>query len=212
MKSRACPVVLSLAWLLMATSAVRAANEVCSGYIRHDPGGDYRDPVDRAGLTLVESYHFTPEVERLQRGASSSLGGDLSYTLEHFPNHHRALAAMTKLVLRDKNRKPPGARYTMECYFERALRFRPDDGKVHALFGAYLLALGQLDAATEALQRSAQLAPDDAGAQYNLGLIFLKRHDYPRALEQARKAYAMGFPLTGLRQQLQQAGQWREAD
>lgn len=194
----------------MATAAVTA--EECGSYIKHDPGGDYLNADDRSGLSVVEHYHFTPEVERLQRGASGSLGGDIGYTLEHFPNHHRALAAMTRLALRDKNRKPPGARYSIDCFFERALRFRPDDARVHALYGAYLLALGKPDAALTLLQRSAQLAPNDATAQYNLGLLYLKRQDYPQALQQAHKAYGMGFPLPGLRQQLQSAGQWRDPD
>lgn len=202
----------SNAFMLLACCSAGAANTGCDPYVRHDPGGDYRDPADRSGLALVENYHFTPEVERLQRGASSSVAGDIAYTLEHFPNHHRALAAMTRLALRDKNRKPAGAHYTLDCYYERALQFRPDDAKVHALYGAYLLAQGQNDAALAALQHSARLAPQDAGAQYNLGLVYLKQQNYEQALQQAHKAYALGFPLAGLRQQLQASGHWRDAD
>ena len=195
-----------------ATPPQPASGEDCGTYVRHDPGGDYTNPADREGLTVVEQYHFTPEVERLVRGASGSLGADLSYTLEHFPNHHRALAAMTRLALRDKNRKPYGAHYSIDCYFDRALRFRPDDARVHALFGGYLLGLGLSDAALAQLQDAVRLEPNNATAHYNLGLLYLKRKDYAQARASAHTAYGMGFPLPGLKNQLTAAGQWREAD
>ena len=203
---------LLCAALLAAANTAMAAAEDCGTYVKHDPGGDYTNPADREGLVVVEQYHFTPEVERLVRGATGSLGADIGYVLDHFPNHHRALTAMTKLSLRDKNRKPYGAHYTIDCYFDRALRFRPDDARVHSIFGGYLLALGQTDAALEQLQQAASLEPSNATAYYNLGLLFMKRKDYDRALANAHKAYGMGFPLPGLKNQLVAAGKWRESD
>ena len=204
--------LLLCAALLAASPAATAADADCGAYVKHDPGGDYTNPTDREGLEVVEHYHFTPDVERLARGASSSLGADIGYVLDHFPNHHRALASMTRLALRDKNRKPYGARYTIDCYFDRALRFRPDDARVRSLFGSYLLALGQVDAALEQLQQAARLEPSNATAYYNLGLLYLKRKDYDQALANAHKAYGMGFPLAGLKNQLVAAGKWRESE
>ncbi|MHA4871524.1 tetratricopeptide repeat protein [Duganella sp. PWIR1] len=195
--------------LMLASASARAADD-CPAYVKHDPGGDYTNPEDRQGLAVVENFHFTQNVERLIRGASGALGADISYTLEHFPNHHRALAAMSRLALRDKNRKPPGARYTIECFFDRALRYRPDDARVHALFGAYLLALGQTDAALEQLEHSARLEPENPTAHYNLGLLYLKKKDYDKARSSAQKAYGMGFPLPGLKNKLTAAGEWRD--
>lgn len=195
--------------LLLACVTAHAAED-CPAYIKHDPGGDYTNADDRQGLAVVENFHFTANVERLVRGASGQLGADISYTLEHFPNHHRALAAMTRLSLRDKNRKPHGARYTIECYFERALRYRPDDARVHALYGSYLLVLGQTAGALEQMEHAARLAPDDATAHYNLGLLYVKTKDYDKARACAQKAYSMGFPLPGLKKQLAAAGEWRE--
>ncbi|MRX06428.1 tetratricopeptide repeat protein [Pseudoduganella sp. FT25W] len=202
MKSRAIA-------LLFACASAAAADD-CPDYIKHDPGGDYVNADDRKGLSVVENYHFTPNVERLVRGASGSLGADIGYTLEHFPNHHRALAAMSRLALRDRNRKPPGAHYTVECYFERALRYRPQDARVHSLYGSYLLAIGQTDAALEKLEESARLEPANATAHYNLGLLYVKKKDYDKARASAQKAYAMGFPLPGLKNKLAAAGEWRE--
>ncbi|MYM89521.1 tetratricopeptide repeat protein [Rugamonas sp. FT82W] len=205
------PVILMIA-AGAAIARAPATGEDCGSYVRHDPGGDYTNPADREGLTVVEQYHFTPEVERLVRGASGSLGADIGYTLEHFPNHHRALAAMSKLALRDKNRKPYGAHYSIDCYFDRALRFRPDDARVHALFGGYLLGLGQSDAALEQLKEAVRLEPGNATTHYNLGLLYFKRKDYEQARASARTAYGLGFPLPGLRNQLSAAGQWRDGD
>jgi Tfp pilus assembly protein PilF len=196
--------------LLGACAAAPSAQAECGPLIHHDQGGDYTNADDRQGLTVVEQFHFTRDVETLRRGASDTLGGDIGYTLEHFPNHHRALAAMARLSLRDKTNQPQGAKYSVECYFERALRLRQDDAKVHALFGGYLLALGQADAALAQLRDAAQLAPSDATNHYNLGLLYLRKKDYAQARASAQQAYALGFPLPGLRNKLQAAGHWQE--
>lgn len=199
---------LAIALILAWTNAFAADD--CPPYVKHNPGGDYSNPDDRQGLSVVENYHFTPDVERLVRGASGPLGADIGYTLEHFPNHPRALSAMSRLALRDKNRKPHGAHYTVECFFDRALGFRPDDARVHSLYGAYLLAVGQADTALEHLEESARLDPDNPTAHYNLGLLYVKKKDYDKARASAQKAYGMGFPLPGLKNKLTAAGEWRD--
>lgn len=54
---------------------------------------DYNNGEHRRGnLPVVERFHFTSKVQSLRGGnTSSTAGGDLSYTLKSFPNHHRAL-------------------------------------------------------------------------------------------------------------------------
>lgn len=199
------------AWLAgSATTATATAQASCPPYVKHDPGGDYTNSDDRAGLAVVEQYHFSRNVETLKQGMTGSLGGDISYTLEHFPNHHRALAAMAKLGLRDKRVQPVGARYTVSCYFERAIAYAPHDTTARMVFGNYLLATRQDAAALEQLQEAARREPQHATLQYNLGLLYVKRKDYAQAREHAAKAYALGFPLQGLKNQLKKAGQWQE--
>jgi tetratricopeptide (TPR) repeat protein len=204
----------SYAIALLFTCATATADAIgaddCPAYVKHDPGGDYTNAVDRQGLNVVENFHFTPNVERLIPGRNGALGSDISYTLEHYPNHHRALGAMSRLALRDKNRKPHGARYTVDCFFDRALRFRPDDARVRSLYGSYLLALGQSDNALGQLEESARLEPENPTAHYNLGLLYLKKKDYEKARASARKAYSMSFPLPGLKNKLTELGEWRE--
>lgn len=202
--------LLSGAALLALVAAAAPAKADCPAYVQSAVGGDYNDGEDRKNLRVVETYHFTPEVERLQRGKSSYVGADLSYTLEHYPNHHRALSAMAKLGLRDKQLQPQGAKFTVPCYFQRALQFRPNDAKVHSILAGYLLAQDKLDEAREHLDKAVQLEPDHATSHYNLGLLHLRKKDYGAALASAHRAYGLGFPLPGLRNKLAEAGRWEE--
>ncbi|MED5595356.1 tetratricopeptide repeat protein [Janthinobacterium sp. P210006] len=197
-----------LACILAACCAGAAAD--CPPYVKHTPGGDYTSAEDRDGLAVVEKFHFSRAVETLAQGLTGSLGADISYTLEHFPNHHRALASMAKLGLRLKSAQPVGARYTVSCYFERAIAFAPHDVTARMVFGNYLLATGQDAAALEQLDAASRLAPDQATIQYNLGLMYVKKKEYEKASAHAQKAYALGFPLPGLKNKLKAAGKWRE--
>ncbi len=184
----------------------------CPPYVKGSTGGDYYNAEDARGLAVVEQFHFGPQVEALQRGQSDALGGDIGYTLEHFPNHPRALAAMARLGLRLRKPQAPGAHYAVECYFQRALAFVPSDGATRALFGAYLLALKREGDAVEQLQAAVESQPGNAAAWYNLGLAHVRLKAWEPALQAAHKAYGQGFPLPGLRQQLKAAGRWHEPE
>ena len=155
-------------------------------------------------------FHFTSDVENLRAGATGTIGADLNYTLLMFPNHHRALAAMGKLAQRDKTLKPKGAQFSIECFFDRAIRFKPNDAMVRMVYATYLLQAAQPDRATEQLALAAELQPDDPTINYNLGLLYVKKKDYEQARTHAKKAYEQGFPLPGLRNQLIQAGKWED--
>jgi tetratricopeptide (TPR) repeat protein len=78
------------------------------------------------------------------------------------------------------------------------------------IYGIYLAKIGKTDAALEELRRAEKELPDDANLAYNLGLIYADKRDYERARAYAKQAYALGFPLPGLKQRLQRAGQWQE--
>ncbi|OWW20392.1 tetratricopeptide repeat protein [Noviherbaspirillum denitrificans] len=173
---------------------------------------DYRERAIHAdSLKLVESAHFTPEVEKLISGNRGALGADLDYTLRAFPNHPRALTSMARLALRTKGSKSNGMKYSFECYFNRALRFQPDDPAVHAIYGGFLSKLGRLDEAIEHLSEAVRLQPNDATSNYNLALVYFDKKDYAKAREHAKKAYEQDFPLPGLKNKLIQAGKWEEA-
>ena len=54
---------------------------------------------------LVERRHFTRNVEQLKKGVTSTVGGDITYTLRAFPNHPRALKAAAELTRRNDGQK-----------------------------------------------------------------------------------------------------------
>jgi tetratricopeptide (TPR) repeat protein len=170
---------------------------------------DYRTSRDQ--LAIVESVHFTPEVEALRSGSSSSLGGDIDYTLRASPNHPRALIAMANLGRKLNTDQPPGAKYTIPCYFDRAVRFADNDPMVRLVYGTYLARLNRQKDALEQLQLALKFDEGNANIHYNLGLIYLDLKDYPKAREHAQRAYALGFALPGLRKRLEEAGQWTPA-
>ena len=124
-----------------------------------------------------------------------------------FPNHHRALAAFSKLSLKDKTLKPTGAQYSVECFFDRAIRFQPSDGVVRMIYGNYLLKAGQTDKATEQLKEAVNLQPENPNVNYNLGLLYVQKKDYEQAKIYAKKAYELGFPLLGLKNKLIGSGE-----
>ncbi len=170
---------------------------------------DYRTERD-GRLKIVEQYHFTSNVESLVKGNSGSLGGELSYTLRASPNHHRALMAMVRLGEKLKSPQPLGAGYPVECWFERALRFRPDDSTVRLIYATFLVKDGRESDAIKQLDIATAKAADNAFTQYNAGMILFDMKKYDEALVQAHRAYGLGFPQMDLRDQLQSVGKWKE--
>jgi tetratricopeptide (TPR) repeat protein len=172
---------------------------------------DYRTAT-RAERDIVERHHFTSDVELLIRGRSTSaIGGDLDYTLRAIPNHPRALLSLSRLSLREKRSIPAGAQRTVECYLERAMRFRPDDPSPYLVAGIHYAQLKRPDVALRFLERSAALAGDAPAIHYNLGLAFLDVGRPDEAMRHARIAYASpSVALPGLRDRLKAAGAWRE--
>jgi tetratricopeptide (TPR) repeat protein len=176
---------------------------------------DYR--TDKAKLGIVERFHFQGPPGRLNAQQAQHLAGNLDYTLRAFPNHHGALMELTNLAARRKKGdlaelQLPGMNYRVECYLIRAAVFRPDDGMVKLIFGIFEIRAGQPQKGVQLLHAAEKLRPDDANVFYNLGLAYLDLKDYGAALDNAHRAYAMGFPLPGLRDRLKREGKWREPD
>lgn len=201
---------IALALLLAAAGLGNAAN-YCGELKNHFGPFDYRTRASHeADFEIVESNHYTANVENGVKGSTGLIGGDLGYTLHVIPNHARALATMAGLALRWKATTLPGMSYPVECYFERGMRMAPDDATVLSVYGNYLHALGKTDKAFEAYRRAERLAPENPAINYNLGLAYFSKKDYDRAAVYAHKAYKLGFPLPGLKQKLAQVGKWQE--
>lgn len=205
-------VILGIAALIILTTATNlhaAANCGVLNIHGREPY-DYTDAADRQNLPIVEQAHFTPNIENLSHGNSGPLGSELSYTLLMFPNHPRALTAMSKLALKEKTLRPHGSRFSSLCFFDRAIRFRPRDGAVRAVYSNYLLKLGKTDEALEQLNVAINLQPENPAINYNLGLLYIQKKDYEQARTYAKKAYELGFPLPGLKNKLKEAGKWED--
>lgn len=201
---------LTLAALLCAAALPASARNYCGG-----PSGrewDYRQ-TNEMSLNLVNGRHFTEEVELGIKGTSGSLesiGTDYHYTLSVLPNHARALNALLRLVPRYPNGILPGAKYPIECYFERAVRLFPDDGTTWLMYARYQFMKGKYEQARSMLEKALDKSPEDPAANYNMGLVLAKLKKYDEALPYAQKAYALNFPMPALKQMLLKAGKWVE--
>jgi tetratricopeptide (TPR) repeat protein len=163
------------------------------------------------GLQQVERVHFTPAVEALLRGSSGYLGGDLSYTLNAFPNHHRALASIMRWGATTRNPQPPHLQFSIDCYFDRATRFRPRDTVVRSLYAMHLAQNNRKADAMKQLQYAREVASESAISLHNIGLVYFELKEYEPAREAARAAVALGFPSVPLVTRLKSVGQWDDA-
>jgi Tfp pilus assembly protein PilF len=170
---------------------------------------DYRT-ADAKTRKMVEDFHFTPNIEQLISGNTGTPDAEMQYTLRVFPNHHRALFSFARLSLREKKSKFSTSRYSIDCLFERASRFAPDDGRVLAIHGYYLSRKGEKSRAAEKYKEAIALGVDSADTFYSYGLVLFDLKQYDASLEYAKKAYALQFPLPVLRKKLQAAGKWVE--
>lgn len=184
----------------------------CGSLQNHYGPYDYR--TDKNKLAIVEGAHFTPPVEALIRGSTTSTGpaGDIVYTLQTFPNHHRALLAIMRFGEKVKSAHPTGLPLPIECYFERALRFRPDDLVARMIYTTFLSKNNRNPEAMQQLELVTAAAQDNAFTYYNIGLIYFDMKSYDKSLTNAHKAYALGFGSPELRDQLKSAGKWVEPE
>lgn len=164
---------------------------------------DYRDPVNKAErLPIVETFHFTEGVESLREGASGSVLGDLSYTLRAFPNHHRALSAIGRYALGGGTFPYNSTIPSAECYFRRAIVFRPEDEAVHVIYANYLFKSGDRESARVQYEEALRLAPASVEINYVSGLFFVEVGEIDRAKSLAKVAYDNGYPLPGLKNKI----------
>lgn len=210
----ACLVLGCFVW---QTAAAQTDVNACGPLANAFGPYDYRTERNRTGrldpLFLVESTHFLPYIEAGIRGHSSTTaGGDLDYTLRAFPNHPRALVSMMRHAEKEKTPKPSGSRYTIECWFDRALRFQPDDTTVRMIFASYLSKNNRVPEATAQLERVEASAKDNAFTLHNIGLVYFDMKLYDKALAQAHKAMALGFEKQKLKELLEQSGHWKEPE
>lgn len=205
-----------LAALLLPPAAAQAqagAISSCGNPFRNHYGPfDYRK-AGQEKKRMVEGAHFTPGVESMTKPSKTTfreMAGDVAYTLHVFPNHHRALITMTRLGERYKTAQAPGAPYTVDCYYQRAVTFTPDDTVVRALYAQFLAKNNQRDMALQQLAVGVHHAGDSPISHFNLGLVYFDLGEYGPAQAQAKRARALGMPRMELIDRLKTAGRWTE--
>jgi len=208
--ARLVAVLPAIVSLCMAGPA--AAQPAASG-CAFAPGGyehaDYRS--QRSGLAVVERRHFTAKVERLVSGESTSTPGpDLDYTLNKFPNHHRALLAVSRLGQKLGVAQVPDMPVSVDCYFLRAIQFQPTDTVARMLYAQHLGQTRRPEEASKQLDLTAKYADDNPLTHYNIAWVALELKDYDRALKHAHIAYGAGIDRPELRDLLVRAGKWTE--
>jgi len=182
---------------------------------------DYNDPANRVPtgdapqtrIKLVENVHFKAEHANLTKKDRYQMQSDIIYTLRAIPNHPRALLAVSKLEDQHKGKLPFQLNQhweTADCFFDRAIRFRPDDAMVRQVFGIHLHSHKRYKEAVEQFEKAKELGDATTQLEYNLGLAYFELREYDKAMEQAKIAYSQNFPLVGLKNMLVKAGKWKE--
>lgn len=196
--------------LVVSSGTTRAQDEhACGSLHTHYGPFDFRrtTPLNRE---IVERAHFDRGVETLTRGLTGPFGGDIWYTLAAYPNHPRALQAMERLAQKEKKDPPTNSRYTVECLYERAIRFQKDDHVVRMLYANFLFKRGDTERALKQMDYVVSTTPEDPLAQFNAGMLYIDMKTYDKGLEQAHKVMAMGFTRRELKDRLTAVGRWVE--
>lgn len=163
----------------------------------------------KAQLEVVEESHFNEDVESLAKGMSTAAMGDIHYTLQTWPNHHRALNSALRYRLQHRELWGVGnntaQNYPAECYLQRAMQFSPNDPIPYMLHGLLMHQMKEYEGALKSYRMAVKLRPDDLITQYNMGLTLVELKKYREAQKIADKVYAAGFPLPGLSRKLADA-------
>lgn len=207
--------IVALWFVMYSVTGWTQTFEPCGALDNHFGPWDYINPEHRAALRghnleIVEKHHFTHQVETLRAAETSSVAGDIGYTLRVWPNHHRALLAMTRLALKLNSERPQGSSMSIDCWFVRAKRMSPNDGMVYAIFSTYLAKRNRKAEAMENAEQAAALGPDSKNVNYNVAVAYMEMKEYKKAAEHAKRAEELGHPLPGVKNRLKQLGAWKE--
>ncbi len=167
----------------------------------------------KALVNIVERAHYTIETEMLvsrKTGLVVSTGADLSYTLRVFPNHHKALMTLIALSEKEKTDKPRDSIYTVDCWFRRAVTWKPDDNVAKMIYSTYLDKTNRRSEAEAQLDAAARQAGDNVFTHHNLGLVYFDMKMYDKALFHAQRTYGLGMTIPTLKEQLKSVNKWVE--
>lgn len=181
----------------------------------YDPSSSAKTGEDPMGrIKRVENVHFKAGMRNLNTKEYDieRLTAEITYTLSVFPNHPDALLAVTRLEKMAGGKLPQRSvdvykpRISAHCFFDRALRFRPEQPAVRFSYAIYLHQQGKYAEALEHYKFAEKTFEENPFFQYNLGLLYSDMKNWPKATEYAERAYRGGAIFPGLRQRIEKAG------
>lgn len=137
--------------------------------------------------------------------------GEVLFTYRGLPNDS-PLIAPTFITLA----RICSAGNDIKCAVERlhqAIALRPKDPAPYSALAIQYQKEKKLKLAKETLlQGNRATGGRSPEIEYNLGLIYLQLGDVDAAAKHAHAAYALGYPLPGLKRKLQKLGKWQQVD
>jgi len=184
--------------VVLATAALHAAATAqgVNNYFARTPETD-------ALLNSNEKNHLGKGVDDLRNGRVVYARNEFDFILNIWPNHPQVLSLMAETLIR------LGRADQIDEYFSRAYELSPDVAQLRITHGVALLRADKVNDAIKQLQRGAELDDGSVNAHYNLGLALVRAKRYEEANRHAQRAYALGHPLPGLRDQLKKARAWK---
>lgn len=192
---------------LKTLAAAAALLCACAGLARAqgNEGYDYFRKYNTPPKDLlynVEKYHLYEGITKLGRHEYKYAQADFGFMLNYFPNHPRALLLMMDTLFQSK--RPA----LFDQYITRAIDMFPDTPSSYVVLGIYKHRLGRYQEAIAPYEHALELKPDYSDAHYNLALTYIELNQLEKANQHAQRAYALGYPLPGLRARLQQMKAW----
>jgi hypothetical protein len=201
---------VTIGLLILAPSSNAQVVQGCGPMVTDTQYGPYNYVTEHDKVKIVNSGHFPPQVENLIQPKWGEFGNDLSYTLQRIPNHHRALITLVRLGQKEKSPQPRGLRSPIDCYFEFATRFAPNDLVVRLIFARHLISTNRAGLARQALDHVVNNAGENPLTHFNAGLIYFEMEEYQQALMQAHTAAKLGLIRPELQSMLEKVGQWQD--
>jgi tetratricopeptide (TPR) repeat protein len=160
-------------------------------------------------------HHYCAGVVHMQRSKTQTAPSgrkwelhlaedEFNYATKHCPATDRFsanVATQMAMVYADQGRAVDAM-----SALDRAIRTHPDYDGAYIARSILLTRSGKASESKQVLLQGVEATGGTAELHYALGLAYFNLRDFEASREQARKAYALGYPIPGLRNKLEKAG------
>jgi len=159
-----------------------------------------------AGAALLSRAQTEPDPEAsrrlLERAAAET---DFTFSKTE-PSHHFFAQAATQMAFIHYEL---GHNAQAIKLLDEVIEAHPESAMAYNAKAVILFRRGEYETAEGVLvEGNEQVNGQSSEIHYNLGLVLIATGDTKRAAQHARQAYALGYPLPGLKQKLQRMGAW----